>query len=197
MHNARVPDNNVIMYDTNQVHFAVQSLDILGFFDDDDNDDDDDDDESSNNCRKYNVNKEEIINWIYSLQVVHEVDDHSNNNVDADADADVDVRGGNCIYTCTGHTNINTGTDTYSNNETKARVRKRTTVRGGFMGGSFLGPTNNSNNNRNNNHNHYQYHIAMTYTALCTLITLGDDLGRVNYDAILNGLADLQMDDGR
>ena len=161
--------NDVMMYDTNQVHFAVQSLDILGFFDDNDNDDE-------SNCRKYNVNKEEIINWIYSLQVVHEVDDHSNNNHDAD---------------------VNTGTDTYRNNETKTRVRKRTTVRGGFMGGSFLGPSNNSNNNHNNNHNHYQYHIAMTYTALCTLITLGDDLSRVNYDAILNGLADLQMDDGR
>jgi prenyltransferase beta subunit len=40
-------------------------------------------------------------------------------------------------------------------------------------------------------------HIAMTYTALLTLLILGDDLSRVNKSAILAGLRQLQLEDGR
>ena len=40
-------------------------------------------------------------------------------------------------------------------------------------------------------------HIAMTYTALCTLLILGDDFSRIDRDAIVNGLTYLQKDDGR
>ena len=40
-------------------------------------------------------------------------------------------------------------------------------------------------------------HIAMTYTALASLIILGDDLSRVNKKAIMAGLRALQQDDGR
>jgi len=44
----------------------------------------------------------------------------------------------------------------------------------------------------------YNYsHIAMTYTALTTLITLGDDLSRVNKPAIVESLKELQLDNGR
>eukprot|EP00794_Sanderia_malayensis_P009861 gene9860-10871_t len=39
-------------------------------------------------------------------------------------------------------------------------------------------------------------HVAMTYTALCCLIILGDDLSRVNKKAIINGLKSLQLKDG-
>lgn len=38
--------------------------------------------------------------------------------------------------------------------------------------------------------------IAMTYMALCILITLGDDLSRVNKSAVLQGVACLQKPDG-
>lgn len=38
--------------------------------------------------------------------------------------------------------------------------------------------------------------VAMTYMALCILITLGDDLNRVNKSAILQGVASLQNPDG-
>ena len=40
-------------------------------------------------------------------------------------------------------------------------------------------------------------HIAMTYTALLTLLILGDDLSRVNKSAVLAGLRQLQLRDGR
>jgi geranylgeranyl transferase type-1 subunit beta len=37
----------------------------------------------------------------------------------------------------------------------------------------------------------------MTYTALCTLTILGDDLSRVHRDGILRALKSLQKEDGR
>lgn len=39
-------------------------------------------------------------------------------------------------------------------------------------------------------------HVAMTYTALCSLLILGDDLSRVDKQAIAYGLKNLQLDDG-
>jgi len=39
-------------------------------------------------------------------------------------------------------------------------------------------------------------HVAMTYTAMATLLILGDDLSRVNRAAILAGLRELQMPNG-
>ena len=40
-------------------------------------------------------------------------------------------------------------------------------------------------------------HIAMTYTALLSLLVLGDDLGQVNKRGIMAGLRNLQLPDGR
>lgn len=40
-------------------------------------------------------------------------------------------------------------------------------------------------------------HVAMTYTGLCSLLILGDDLSRVNKEAVLAGLRVLQLEDGR
>lgn len=37
----------------------------------------------------------------------------------------------------------------------------------------------------------------MTYTALATLLILGDDLSRVNRAAIIKSLRTLQLEDGR
>ena len=36
----------------------------------------------------------------------------------------------------------------------------------------------------------------MTYTALATLLILGDDLSRINKEAVLAGVRHLQQDDG-
>jgi geranylgeranyl transferase type-1 subunit beta len=40
-------------------------------------------------------------------------------------------------------------------------------------------------------------HLAMTYSSLCSLVILGDDLSRVNKIAILKSIKHLQNDDGR
>lgn len=40
-------------------------------------------------------------------------------------------------------------------------------------------------------------HVAMTYCALLLLLLLGDDLSRVNRDAIVKEVAGLQNADGR
>ena len=40
-------------------------------------------------------------------------------------------------------------------------------------------------------------HIAMTYTALSSLLILGDDLSRVNRPAVIEALKALQLPDGR
>jgi len=40
-------------------------------------------------------------------------------------------------------------------------------------------------------------HIAMTYTALLCLVILGDDLSRVSKPAVITGLRQLQLPDGR
>lgn len=59
----------------------------------------------------------------------------------------------------------------------------------GFMGGTFSGEELKSEYN--------QAHIAMTYTALCTLNTLGDDLTRINKGSVVHNLKELQRDEGR
>ena len=58
---------------------------------------------------------------------------------------------------------------------------------GGFVGGTFLGP---------DEHEHTHSHVAMTYTALCTLAALGDDLSRVDKVKAVASLQALQRHDG-
>lgn len=61
-------------------------------------------------------------------------------------------------------------------------------VHGGFCGGTFCG---------REQHGYTHSHIAMTYTALATLVSLGDrDLSRVDKDSILLSLKQLQCPDG-
>ncbi|KAL0870613.1 hypothetical protein ABMA27_005573 [Loxostege sticticalis] len=44
---------------------------------------------------------------------------------------------------------------------------------------------------------HYRCgHLAMTYTGLCILLTLGDDLSRINRKALVEGVKALQTDEG-
>ena len=125
---------------------------MLGFFD------------SPENLTRYSIDKEQIIEWIYSLQTPSHAENPGLN---------------------------------------------------GFKGGSFLGNINGNDDNININDNindkrdeeertctctpiyYNQGHLAMTYSALCTLITLGDDLERVNKKGIIKGLQCLQRNDGR
>lgn len=70
----------------------------------------------------------------------------------------------------------------------------------GFLGGTFLGDTfatADENDSPSNAVNNYHYgHIAMTYTAICTLSALGDDFTRLDKDGILHALKMLQLEDG-
>jgi geranylgeranyl transferase type-1 subunit beta len=60
-------------------------------------------------------------------------------------------------------------------------------VVGGFCGGTYCG---------NQVHGYTHSHIAMTYTALATLIALGDDLSQVHKESIISSLRNLQRPNG-
>uniref|UniRef100_A0A8C3Y719 Geranylgeranyl transferase type-1 subunit beta n=1 Tax=Catharus ustulatus TaxID=91951 RepID=A0A8C3Y719_CATUS len=66
----------------------------------------------------------------------------------------------------------------------------------GFRGSSYLGMPFNPSKGPGISHPYDSGHIAMTYTGLSCLVILGDDLSRVNKDAILAGLRALQLEDG-
>mmetsp|Transcript_15305 Transcript_15305/g.44453 ORF Transcript_15305/g.44453 Transcript_15305/m.44453 type:complete len:199 (-) Transcript_15305:2381-2977(-) len=139
--------------DTNRltlVHFAVQSLDLLGALD--------------NSGGNEVINRDAIIEWVYSLY-------------------------------------------TSGNDETG--------VGAGFKGGTFLGAPHLATGNMcsdcgtsaNDETNQHKWktqgaeydcgHVAMTYTALCTLAALGDNLERFQGKAVIKGLKQLQNSDGR
>jgi len=76
-------------------------------------------------------------------------------------------------------------------------------VGGGFKGSNYLGPIMSNDDADNNNddqsssrHPYDHSHIAMTYVALCTLQSLGDDLSRIDKHAILSTLQGLQKQNG-
>lgn len=65
---------------------------------------------------------------------------------------------------------------------------------GGFVGSSTL---NVANADENCGTNKYKWgHLAMTYTGIAILVTLGDDLSRLNRKAIVEGVAAVQRPDG-
>ena len=69
-------------------------------------------------------------------------------------------------------------------------------TRVGFMGGTFLGGSFDRTTTTGPALLHSHGHIAMTYTALCTLRTLGDDWSRVDREGILLALKALQLPNG-
>lgn len=77
-------------------------------------------------------------------------------------------------------------------------------ARVGFKGGTFLGGSSSGVGLTNivqsdkicTPPNYDHGHLAMTYTALCTLRTLGDDWSRIDRTGILGALHHLQLEDG-
>jgi len=79
-------------------------------------------------------------------------------------------------------------------------------VGGGFKGSTYLGPLANAsagdkrpeepNKDEQPPHPYDHSHLAMTYVAICTLVTLGDDLSRLHKRAILSTIRSLQKEDG-
>ena len=59
---------------------------------------------------------------------------------------------------------------------------------GHFQGGNYVGSDATTE--------YHQGHIAMTYTALCTLLVLGDDLSRIDKKLLLESTKALQRPDG-
>ncbi|XP_065060016.1 geranylgeranyl transferase type-1 subunit beta-like [Rhopilema esculentum] len=66
----------------------------------------------------------------------------------------------------------------------------------GFRGASYFGGSFNPKGVPASLSPYEEGHIAMTYTALCCLLILGDDLSRVNKKAIVAGLKAVQLDNG-
>ena len=67
----------------------------------------------------------------------------------------------------------------------------------GFKGGTFLGGSLGDTDPENLAPREYNHgHIAMTYTALCTLAMLGDDFQRLEKGKILKSMKTLQRQDG-
>ena len=64
-------------------------------------------------------------------------------------------------------------------------------VSGGFCGSPFVG-----NDITDEHHPYAHSHIAMTYTALASLVALGDDLSRVDKEAVISNLRGLQRENG-
>lgn len=66
---------------------------------------------------------------------------------------------------------------------------------GGFQGSSAINVLN--SNRENCGTEKYKWgHLAMTYTGIAILLTLGDDLTRLNRKAIVEGVAAVQKADG-
>ncbi|CAK9010830.1 Geranylgeranyl transferase type-1 subunit beta (Geranylgeranyl transferase type I subunit beta) (GGTase-I-beta) (Type I protein geranyl-geranyltransferase subunit beta) [Durusdinium trenchii] len=63
---------------------------------------------------------------------------------------------------------------------------------GGFVGGGFNGPMRSDEEVSR----FHQAHVTMTYTALLVLTILGDDLSRIDKEAVVRGLRAVQQEDG-
>ena len=68
----------------------------------------------------------------------------------------------------------------------------------GFKGGPFIGQPFDPDRSREHfSHDYDHGHIAMTYSALAALRTLGDDLSRVDRSGVVRAIAGLQQPSGR
>lgn len=73
------------------------------------------------------------------------------------------------------------------------------TERCGFRGSSFIGASLNFDANNSSKYSPLPYdscHVTMDYSALVSLLVLGDDLERVNRQAVIDGIRALQSVNG-
>lgn len=60
----------------------------------------------------------------------------------------------------------------------------------------FLIKRNLENATKTPTNNYDTSHVTMTYSALCSLLILGDDLSRVSKNSIVDSILSLQVDNG-
>ncbi|KAM4819493.1 geranylgeranyl transferase type-1 subunit beta isoform 3-T3 [Thomomys bottae] len=131
------------------------------------------------------VNRGDIIEWIYSLQVLP-TEDRSNLN--------------RCGFRGSSHLGIPFNPSKVSShpgipfNPSKVSSRPGIPFNPSKVGSHHI-PFNPSKS-PGTAHPYDSGHIAMTYTGLSCLVILGDDLSRVNKEACLAGLRALQLEDG-
>ncbi len=69
-------------------------------------------------------------------------------------------------------------------------------ARMGFRGAPFAGAPHQPHTEQSPVDNYDTAHLAMTYTAMCALIVLGDDLSRIDRNTIIQGMSSLQQSNG-
>jgi len=134
------------------LHFICQSLYILGAFD-------------PENINEFGIHKDQIIDWIYTLQIKLPPKDCSHNERYW---MYAGFQGSTCV--CNSDILLHLGTHEEEDD---------------------------SSSNTTNPTHFCQGHLAMTYSALCTLRVLGDDLSRIdNPKSIIRAMKNLQLDNG-
>lgn len=79
---------------------------------------------------------------------------------------------------------------------TQVILKSKYEIQGGFMGTTTLNAKSDNPLVLKNIDRYKRGHLAMTYTCLATLITLGDDLSRVDKAAIIKGVEASQTEIG-
>ncbi|KAL7576741.1 hypothetical protein ACA910_005657 [Epithemia clementina (nom. ined.)] len=158
--------------DTNRltlVHFAVHALDLLYA-----------------NVNFWNnhalqqqlrLNKQAIVDWIYALQITtDQIQQAVQNDPSLLSSPPTSTSSLEALVGFKGGTFLGGSFHNHASEETVTSTTRTTTTALPW---------------------HYNHgHIAMTYTALCTLRTLGDDWSRLDKVGIIRALPHLQLDDG-
>ncbi|XP_037657053.1 geranylgeranyl transferase type-1 subunit beta isoform X1 [Choloepus didactylus] len=161
------------------------------------------------------VNKDDIIEWIYSLQVLPTEDSDDSlpdggQGLPWEKQVYLDICRGfgrtavcqsalSCLPSswCSWATSSPQACFSLTTAACSAGSKPGSNInRCGFRGSSYLGIPFNPSKNPGTAHPYDSGHIAMTYTGLSCLVILGDDLSRVNKEACLAGLRALQLEDG-
>jgi len=152
------------------IFFAIAGLDILNALD--------------------KINKQEVIEWLYAQQLTHEIKEEG-------------MKISSLFFILSPpNSNESTNMKAFQNFPKIILFFVLGEDRAGFRGASFFGfPYVSCDDGdyaekiiSNNKYDHS--HIANTFTALCTLKILGDDLSRVDSDALIRSLKSLQLETG-
>ena len=157
--------------------------------------------------------RERIVEWIYAMQILPTVSSKGTDSGIRSGVGEADLTDKCGPTESRRESSLRSGDNFFEGNAVGAsrgtwKRRVKTSLPNmdacrdcGFIGSPFMGGTRFDPTTKaaipDKAHGAVHGHIAMTYTALASLIILGDDLGRVAREPILSALAQLQQDDGR